>query len=260
MSTAPASAQSLDAPTLGWRRSILLTLGLHLSLAGICQVVYHSTIVPWYYLQIPVLTLIAYLTGRSFTIRLPGQLPRFIARPSCRDIHSFALSAKDVGYICSRVGTDFPAFALRQWRPVEEVLSEVELQDQSDVVLRHRVVSIELGDRRLIGPYLTQGRGVIGHGICAALMEEVGRWPGAPKTLVGRFFSWNEDAVVLGHLPINFAASAGVEEIIPFQEGYLCHTWQDLESGLTEGIKIHLCLSETYTPTIASSSFLGALA
>ena len=269
MSAAPTTTPLPESRVTGWRCWILLSLGVHLSLTGVLTAFYHSAIVPWYYFKIAALTVVAYVTGRSFVVRLPDRLPRFIARPSSRDVRTFVLSKSDVDFICSRTGPNLPLFDIRQWRPAEEVLTPEECEDQSDIIHRRRLIRLDLSLRRLVGPRLTQGQGLVGHGICVALVEEIGRWPGARKVLAGRFFSWNEDTLILGQFPVHFATVAGLEEIIRTPTGYLRHVWQDLESGLVQGLKIDLYPQGGYppqvdlyplggyAPTIASSSFAG---
>jgi len=78
---------------------------------------------------------------------------------------------------------------------------------------------------------------LVGQDFCVALIEEYGRWPLDPKSIAGKLFSWDHDQLINGKLPIEFIMVPGVEEITEVNGMEIVVVWQDLEIGMSVGLK-----------------------
>ena len=222
-------------------QSTLVLAGLYIVMEGFPKLIYRFIILPCYYVKVAALTITAWVTDRSFVIRLPNQPPRFIARPSSQDIQAFTLSTKDKIHILSRVHRQTCIFPrIRYWRAPETVLHLIKHSNHYHPPLR---IPLDLTPYHLVGPRLTQGLGLIGHGFCVALIEEFGRIPGEDGVIVGHFYSWNEEMMVHGRIPIPFIAPAGVEEIARVKGGMVSFVWPEFGSGIVEGIQAEVWVS-----------------
>jgi len=247
MDLAPAPTISPFA-RLGARiRAALLLLQLYLTMKGAPELVYHFAIIPAYYLKVAVLTITAWVTGKTFILRRPNHLPRFIARPHSKDVRIFSLAPEDKIRILSRVHVQTCVFPrIRLWRTPNTVLNLVGHSERFHPPLR---LPLDLTPYRLVGPYLTQGLGLIGRDFCVALVEELGRIPNEDGMIIGQFYSWTEDRIVHGRIPIRFVVPAGVEEIAEVKGGMVCFRWPE-----THGI-IHGLQAEVFSPSDIEFAF-----
>jgi hypothetical protein len=232
MDSAPAATLSFLARARERAYYALLALGVRLVQSGLPELVYRFAIVPLYYVKILVLTITAYVSGKSFIVRLPHQLPRFIGRPWSQDLYPFVLTPGDRDIICNKTGVYLQPVQTRRWEPSREVFKKYAPHIPP--------IGIDLTPYHVVGSRLIQGQGFIGHGICGVLMKELGRWPGRPGFIAGEVFSWKEGELVIGRIPIKLLAVAGVEETVQLDNGHLRLVWQDLETGMTNGIQATL--------------------
>ena len=79
--------------------------------------------------------------------------------------------------------------------------------------------------------------GLIGSGICLALLEEFGRWPEEHGYIAGRVFTWDTEEVAYSKIPARFVTVSGVEETVQFDNCRITVEWQDLEVGMSRGLK-----------------------
>lgn len=213
--------------------SIFVAFGLYLT--GLPSLLNHMTIGPRYWSKVIFLTIWAFLSGRSFIVHRTGHLPHFIARPSSKDLHVFNLTHADIHFIYRECGVHVRTYPYRNWRPewkVAYLLNGPNMFNQPPLPLK-----IDITSHQLIGQRLTQGRGIIGHGICAVLIEEYGRWPGKRGVIGGKLFTWDGNELVHGKIPVQFVATPGVRETVENEETVMTVEWQDLESGMAQGLK-----------------------
>ena len=193
-----------------------------------------STIEPWYLIKITLLTVWAYVFNSSFVIHRPGQLPRFIARSSNTDLRTFTLTHDDIHHIYLTTGTNLRVYQVRRWKPTRDVCNYLHYvgHDYRQIIVHH-----DITHRRLVGPHLVQGLGLVGHGICVALVEEFGRYPGKPFVLTGKVFSWNDQQFHNIKFPASFAAVPGVVETTEIGDMRITVEWQLLEDGMCRGLR-----------------------
>jgi len=235
MDFAPAPTTSVFTRLRGWVQATLVLAGLYFVLEGVPNLIYHFAITPAYYTKVAVLTLVAWFSNRTFVLHHPGQLPHFIAHSYSRDVRTFTLTPRDKTRILSRV--DFHTGinpSVRYWRAPEAVLN----------ILRYSrpyhstpPIPLDLTPYRLVGPRLAQGVGLIGHDFCVALVEEVGRIPGEDGFIVGKFYSWNEERIIFGRIPIPFVTSVGVEEVAEVEGGMISFVWPEEGTGIVHGLQ-----------------------
>ena len=248
MDFAPAPTTSLSSRFRAWIQATLVLAGLYFVLEGVPELVNRFAITPTYYVKVAVSTFIAQFSNRTFVLRRPGQLPHFIAHPYSRDVRIFTLTPRDRTRILSRV--DFHTGinpSVRYWRAPEAVLNVLRYGR-----LHHSAVPIplDLTPYRLIGPRLAQGVGLIGHDFCIALVEEVGRIPGEDGFIVGKFYSWNEERIIFGRIPIPFVTSDGVEEVIEVEGGMVSFLWPAEGTGIVQGLQ-----AEVWSPSDVKFAF-----
>ena len=206
------------------------------------------TIRPRYRIRIAGLTVWAQITGRSFVIREPGRLPRLIARARSRVIHTFPLTPGDVHNIYFTTSIHPLAIQARKWRPtriVEHLIQYSTTPTQPLPILR-----FDLKSYRLVGPRLTQGYGIIGHGFCIALLEELGRWPEPGSFIAGKVFSWDDEAVSIAKIPTHFFTLPGVFETLEDEDKEVTVEWQELEEGLKRGPKVTVVPLDTFQSSL----------
>jgi hypothetical protein len=239
MVTAPTPTSSTSSFARADTPHMFLNLGILIARSGILAIICRFTITPFCYLKIAVLTIAAFITGNSYVVRPPHQLPRFIASPRSRQIQAFSLTRYDQQCLYAKAGIQLRIFHTRTWKPEEEV---------TQAFLQHSSLPIrDFTTYQHTGPLLGQGTGIIGHGVRAVLIEELGRWPGRPRSLAARFYSYDTNSMFLGRLPIRFVGITGVDETIKLEDGYIRTVWQDLEAGM-----IHA----TYYPPPADIGFV----
>lgn len=203
--------------------------------AGLVYLIHDSSITPRYHIKIAGLTFIAYLTNRSFLVRHPDRLPRLIARGSNKVLRTFSLTPDDINHIYAAVGIHAGLHQERKWRPDWRVL---QLMGRTNPLYQPPTTrEIDLSAYRLDGPRWTQGMGLIGSGICLALLEEFGRWPEEHGYIAGRVFTWDTEEVAYSKIPARFVTVSGVEETVQFDNCRITVEWQDLEVGMSRGLK-----------------------
>ena len=244
MDSAPTATMSCAARIRAWAGNALLVLGLHLVLMGVPEFISRWTTLPLYLIKIPLLTIVALITGKSFVIRRPRRLPRFIGSPFHRTLRTYTPSSADINYICSRGGVGTRLFSPRRWKPTEDVFIELEEYISNHPSPVQPSEEIDFSGFQLVGPRLVQGQGIIGRGICFVLIEELGRWPGHPGIIAGRLFSWEKREVVIGKIPASFVAVSGVEEVIAMENGFFRFVWPDLETGMVHGLQGEIIFPE----------------
>ena len=221
-----------------WVQATLVLAGLYFVLEGVPNLIYRFAITPAYYMKVAVLTLVAWFSNRTFVLRHPGQLPRFIAHSHSQDVRTFTLTPRDKTRVLSRA--DFQTSinpSVRYWRAPEAVLNVLKYSNP------HRSpthIPLNLAPYRLVGPRLAQGVGLIGHDFCVALVEEVGRIPGENGIIVGKFYSWDEERMILGRIPIPFVTSIGVEEVMEAEGGMVSFLWPDEGTGIVHGLQVEV--------------------
>ena len=219
--------------------SVLASLApttLMLYVTGVPYLVSRLTIRPRYLIKVAVFTVLAKITGRSYVVRTPGQPPRFIARSSCKDVHTFTLTDDDIHHIYVQVGIHARTYLERRWRPdwrVRRYLGHSVFPDAQDPP-----ADVDLSSYRLVGPRLTQGQGLIGHNVHLALIEEYGRWPKENRSIAGKAFSWTGSNLVQVKFPTHFVTSPGVQETVDIGEVRITVEWQDLEAGISRGLRV----------------------
>lgn len=171
-----------------------------------------SVSAPWaiqasYYLRVALLTTVAYLTGRSFIIPRHNDLPRFIARPGNQDLHPFPLNLPLIFEIYIATGHTPVCPAARTWRTGPRVRSRLH---GSIFFNTPPLETLPLLPRTLVGNYLTQEQGLIGHEYCFALLEEYGEGPGGQ--IMGRAYSWIHGREVNVGIPRSFFPSPDIDE------------------------------------------------
>jgi len=142
---------------------------------GVPAFISHFTTQPLYFIKIPLFTTIAYITGQTFVIRQPRYLPRFIGRPSSQKLRTFLPTPEEISYICSRSRVGAGLFAPHRWKPTEDVFIELEELSSTHPSPIESSQEIDFSTYRLVGPRLVQGQGIIGHGVCYVLIEELGQ-------------------------------------------------------------------------------------
>jgi hypothetical protein len=202
---------------------------------GLICLVRHSSITPCYHIKVTGLTIVAYITNRSYLVRHPDRLPRLIARGSNKVLQTFNLTADDIDYIYAAVGVHAGLHQERKWRPDWWVL---QLMGRANPLYQPPTTrEIDLTSYRLDGPRWTQGMGLVGSGICLALLEEFGRWPEEHGYIAGRVFTWDTNDLAYGKIPARFVTVSGVEETVQFDNCRITVEWQDLEVGMSRGLK-----------------------
>ena len=168
----------------------------------------------FYYLHVGTLTVIAYLTGRSFIILRGNNLPRFIARPGNQDLRPFPLNLALIFEIYIITGNAPVCPASRSWRTGPRVQARLNGLPLFNVP---PLPTIPLPPRTLVGKYVTQEQGLIGHGYCLAILEEYGEGPGGQ--IMCRAYSWTHGHAVNVGIPRSFFPSPDVDENDGFHLG-----------------------------------------
>ena len=240
-----AAAPKITAVFLVIFSSVRLTSAKLRSYAkGTLLIANRWTIRPRYRIKIAGLTVWAQLTGRSFVTREPGHLPRLIARAGSRVIHTFPLTPGDIHDIYFTTGIHPLATRAREWRPthiVEHLIQYTTTPTQPIPILRFNLKSYQL-----VGPRLTQGCGIVGHGFCIALLEELGCWPEPGSFIAGKVFSWDDEAVSIAKIPTRFFTLPGVFETLEDEDKEVTVEWQELEEGLKRGPKVTVVPLDTF--------------
>jgi len=218
-----------------WTWFQIFVINTWLYITGVPILVSRYTITPRYLIRLTVLTIIAWISGKTFVIRHPHQLPYFIARPSSKVLRTFPLTINDIHFIYIETSIKVRSPQDRKWRPMDRVHRYMTRPGAFNLSLHRLQHARDLSDYQLEGPRLTQGFGIIGHNVRLAVVEEIGRWPGLPGSLAAIVFPWDTKDLVFGKIPINFTAKAGIEEQVVLENAYLRVVWQDLESGIVEG-------------------------
>ena len=126
-------------------------------------------------------------------------------------------------------------FTPYQRKPTEDVFIELEEHISNHPFPVHPTEEIDFSGYQLISPHLVQGEGIVGHGICFMLIEELGRWPGQPSIIARRLFSWEKRGVMIGKIPASFVAVSGVE-VIMMENSFFRFVWSNLEIGMVHGL------------------------
>lgn len=198
------------------------------------------------HLRFTYFVLVTNLTGTPHLIRPPNQLPHLIARPSSRDLKVFTLTPSDIHHIHASVGIHAHFHQGRKWRPEWRVRR---MMGQSDLFTQPPVAEeFDFSTCHLVGPQWTQGLGVVGHGICVALLEEFGRWPNDHGAIACRIFSWKDNQVAIAKIPISFVMVPGVEEMLEQDEVRIRIEWQELGAGMTQGPIVSAVVKEEVEP------------
>ena len=200
-----------------------------------------STLIRWaitayYGLTISGLTVWANITNQSFVVQQPGHLPHFIAPEGSMEVRAFSLHKSDNDSVAWHVALNLSQSLERHWRTaswVERSLTQPNLLNHPPPPF-----SIDLQSHQLAGPCLVQGQGLVGHGICVALVEEYGRFPGSPDLIAGKMVDLYEQKVVLGRFPLTFVAIPGVRETTNTDGRRVSAIHQDLEAGMQRGFQI----------------------
>ena len=251
MESAPATTSTLFTRARFVMTYLWLAIAFRISAVGVRIADYYSTMAPLYYSEVAILTLVAYLSGWTFVVRSPHQIPRLIARPGSKAIRTFPLIADDIRLVFSRTHPDCDPFAVRQWRSPGEVLRIISHNGPS-AAIPHRL-PLDLTANHITGPLLTQGLGIVGENICAVLVEEIGRIHGDEGRIAGHFYNWRKGRMEYGRIPVEFLAVAGVEEEVELPNGTLYFVWQDLKEGMRAGVQAEMMVSEEYNPLFDSN-------
>ena len=236
MSQTPAATQSSVLIPLDQvlARATCLSLRLWFALMGLHTFIYHWVIIPFYFIRVVASTITAYVLDRSFVVRRPRYPPRFIARPSSQDIHTFSLLPEDINLVCDKTAINVRAFRFREWIPVEQVRHLIQPNPDHPEV-DPLADAVDLTTFRLAGPRLRQGQGIIGHGVRLAMIREIGRYPDDEENLLVETYSWEMGRVVFAKVPIRFVATPGVNETVDLGNAKVRFIWMDLEKGMVEG-------------------------
>lgn len=161
----------------------------------------HCTSRMFYGLRVSVLTIIAYLTGKSFIIPCRNALPHFIARLGNRNVHSFTLNLSLLQEIQVQTGGVPVSPTIRTWRTTPRVQSILAGSPLFNIPPRP---TISILPRTLIGDRMTQERGLIGHEYCFALLEEYGEDPSGSGYVMSKAYSWKHGKAINVGLPYDF--------------------------------------------------------
>ena len=203
---------------------------------GACLRVNYYTITPRLEIKIAVLTVWAYLSGRSFVVRRPGRRPHLIARHGCKHAYVFDLDDNDINAAYTMTGTHPRARLTRSWRPISEVNNILAFSTMFTPPVP--IIDLNLTSYQLIGQRWTQGYGIVSRDFCAVLVDELGRYPGKSGSIAGKVFLWREGRMVFTNIPIRFVTVPGVEETLEEADVRITLEWQDLESGMSNGPKV----------------------
>lgn len=236
-------------------RCIICPLWLYLS--GTPYLVNRLTIVPRFWIQVILLTVWTHLFNTSFVVHRPGYPPCFIARASNTDVRTFTLTDDDVSHIYLHTSVNLRTYQTRIWGPAWHVCHHLQYAGYD---YRQLSVKIDLTKCRLVGPHLVQGLGLVGHGVCIALVEEYGRWPGQPFAVAGKVFSWDIQHFSNIKFPAHFAAVPGVKETVDQEGVRITMEWQSMEDGISYGPRISATPLEDFTELkgILEPLFLGS--
>ena len=96
MESAPTTTSTLFT----WARFVMtylwLIIAFCISAVGVRIMDYYSTMVLLYYSEVAILTLVAYLSGWTFVVCSPHQIPCLVAQPGSKAIWTFLLIADDI--------------------------------------------------------------------------------------------------------------------------------------------------------------------
>lgn len=253
MDHAPAVTQSPLAQPGNRFRNRLDRLRLQITLMGWPLILYYSTTLPYIYLRIAVLTIIAYISSRTFVTRSPDCPVMFIGNPTNPRLRAFALNADELRLLSAHSPRGIQIFPARHWRAARQV---AELLGHSGPTFLHtfdNLIRLDLTNYPLDGPRLTQGQGLIGHGICVTLVEEYGRIPGEKGVLVGQFFCWNRKRLLPGKIPIKHLDIIGVSEDIEIRDGIFRIVWEEMQVAAERGL--HAAIFKSGTPEVLYESY-----
>lgn len=180
-------------------------------LSVVSPFVNRSTIAILFVIKLWGLTIWALISGRSFLIRRPGELPRLIARPWDHIACVFPLTSDDVHFIYTQTSINILSYQERRWDTWYHVDYRLNNPNSLNQAPPKRLV--DLSHYRLVGQQLTQGFGVVGRGFCLALIEEYGRCPTGQNFIAGKVFLWGENELANGRIPINYFITSGVVEV-----------------------------------------------
>jgi hypothetical protein len=218
-----------------WAQSLVTTFFIPLGryISGLVYLFYYSTTAPRYYIRVVVLTLVAYITGQSYVVRLPGGPPRLIARAS-NVLRTFTLEYEDVEAIYTAVGVHAHNNLERRWRSAWRVRRFIANENP---LHQPPTSEFDLRSYQLDGPRWTQGRGLVGHHAHLVLIEEYGRWLDERGVIAGRIYHQESGRLIIGRIPIGFVSAPGVEETINYNDIEITVEWQDIESGMMRGVR-----------------------
>lgn len=248
MQTVPTSTQLDGRCDEAWLWNVVLYLKLYAT--GVPTLLYYWTTTPRYYLEVAVLTVVAYLTGHSFIVRHPHRLPHFIARPGSRHLHTYTLTSYDIERIFAE-GVNLRSYEERKWRTPAAIQERFNRHGPLYQPTFRTITTFDFTPYQLIGPPLVQGRGLIGHHINVVLFEELGRCPDHRGVILGKVFRWKDRRTGLGRIPVGFVAVAGVQETAELEEFIVQWTWMGLEEGMSYGIPFDVS-KRMASPTFAS--------
>ena len=238
MPAAPISTQPERPGT--WAGLWYFIYCLRMYTYGTLSLIYHWAITPRYYAQITVLTLISYLTGRSFMLRHPHRPPIFIARPGSRDLHTYSITKNDVEHIFAE-GVNLRSHKERLWRTATAIKRRFGHYAPFYQPTFETTAVLDLTSHKLIGPPLVQGLGIIGHHVNVILFEELGRCPSQPNAIVGKMFRWTDGRTILGKIPVKFVDIVGVRETVEAERHTVQWTWTELEDGKLQCCDFNIC-------------------
>ena len=207
---------------------------------------YHAKVVTWhvnlfttllsYRIKVAVLTVWANITDQAFVVRLPDEDPLFIARKSSRTLRTYPLTRSDIHNIYIRGNATLAESHDRQWRPATMVERRLRPTDPAYRRLTKKIINFH--SYKLVGPRLTQGMGLVGHGIRVALIEEYGRWPGEPNQLAGHMYSWDLADACYGKIPLSFFDVPGIEVRELVVDTQVAREQQEGEVGTSPGLEV----------------------